>query len=116
MALHHTGYTSVYYLTGSNAHLEEAYLPAISGPWHFQSLSANYLVPGTVQPPSPLVHYAPNGGLTWTSLFTIDSGNPGVGHLQETYLPAIGDSWTTQDLTAMTSGPAADACVLVSCP
>jgi hypothetical protein len=115
VALYHTGYTSVYYIP-SGGGLEEAYLPAIGGPWQFQNLSTNYQMPATNQPPSPLVHYAPNGGLTWTSLFTIDAASPAAGHLQETYLPAIGDPWTTQDLTAMTSGPDADACVLVSCP
>jgi hypothetical protein len=114
-AAYHTGYTSVYYLA-SGGNLEEAYLPAIGAPWESQNLSANYQVPATVLPPSPLVHYAPSGGLTWTSLFTIDSASAVIGHLQETYLPAIGGSWTTHDLTAMTSGPAADACVTVSCP
>ena len=40
------------------------------------------------------------GASGFSSVYTVDSAN---GHLQETYLPYMGDSWTTQDL----SGPAA---------
>jgi hypothetical protein len=102
VALYHTGYTSVYYLNGSNSDVEEAYLPAISGPWHSQDLSANYGTPAANQTPSPLVHYAANGGLTWTSLYTVDNGSD---DLQESYLPAIGNNWTTQDLTSKYGTP-----------
>ncbi len=35
--------------------------------------------------------------MTWTSVYTIDGAN---GDLQETYLPAIGDRWSTQNLSA----------------
>jgi hypothetical protein len=99
VALYHTGYTSVYTVDGSNGHLRETYLPAISGPWQTQDLSVK---PGTntVAPfpsPSALVHYDTSGGLTWTSVFTVDFAN---GHVRETYLPAIGGSWSTQDLSA----------------
>jgi hypothetical protein len=94
VALYHTGYTSVYYI-GASGSLEEAYLPAIGGPWYSQSLSVNYHTPASATTPSPLVHYAANGGLTWTSVFTIDGAS---SQLQETYLPAIGDPWTTQEL------------------
>jgi len=103
VALYHTGYTSVYFLNSSGGDLDEAYLPAISGPWHWQDLTANYGTPVPNQTPSPLVHYAANGGLTWTSLYTVDSS---TDHLQETYLPAMGDSWTTQDLSANYGTPA----------
>jgi hypothetical protein len=102
-ALYHTGYTSVYFLNGSSGDLDEAYLPAISGPWYWQDLTANYGTPVPNQSPSPLVHYAANGGLTWTSLYTVDSGSD---DLQETYLPAMGDSWTTQNLSANYGTPA----------
>jgi len=59
-------------------------------------MTSSYLVPQTAVYPSPLVHYAANGALTWTSLFTVDAAN---ADLRETYLPAIGDNWTTQNLT-----------------
>jgi hypothetical protein len=102
VALYHTGYTSVYFVDGMNGDLDEAYLPAIGGPWHWQDLSENYGTPTPSQALSPLVHYAANGGLTWTSVFTVDHGSD---HLQETYLPAIGDPWTTQDLSAKYGTP-----------
>jgi Alpha-L-arabinofuranosidase B, catalytic len=98
MALYHTGFTSVYFSDWSTGGLDEAYLPAISDVWGWNGLSKT---PGTPTPNeyliSPLLHYAPSGGLTWTSVFTIDSGS---NDLQETYLPAIGGSWTTQNLSA----------------
>jgi hypothetical protein len=96
VALYHTGYTSVYFLDGQSGDLEELYLPAISDPWSWNDLTANYGTPAPGQAPSPLVHYAANGGLTWTSVYTVDGGS---NDLQETYLPAIGGPWTTQDLT-----------------
>jgi hypothetical protein len=37
------------------------------------------------------------GASGFSSVYTVDSAN---GHLQETYLPYMGDSWTTQDLSA----------------
>jgi hypothetical protein len=43
-----------------------------------------------------LVHYDTSGGLTWTSVYSVDDS----GNLWETYLPAMGDSWTTQDLSS----------------
>jgi hypothetical protein len=55
--------------------------------------------------PSALVHYDTSGGLTFTSLYNLDSGSDITGDLQETYLPAIGDSWSTQDLTKQDNGP-----------
>jgi hypothetical protein len=97
VALYHTGYTSVYTVDASNDHLQETYLPAIGDSWTSQDLSANYGTPPTVGTPVALLHDDTNGNLTWTSVYTVDSSN---GHLQETYLPAIGDSWTTQDLSA----------------
>ena len=52
-----------------------------------------------------LVHPNASGAMTWTSVYTIDSSN---GDLQETYLPAIGDSWTTQNLSANYGTPPAE--------
>ncbi len=106
-ALYHDGYTSVYYLTGPNDHLVEASLPAIGDNWNSQDMSAKFTTPPTVQTPSPLVHYTPDGGLTWASVYTTDANN---GDLQETYLPDQGfpgNSWITQDLSANYLTPAA---------
>ncbi len=108
-ALYHDGYTSVYFMTGPDDHLAEIYLPAISGPWKSQDLSANYQTPPTVQSPSPLVHYDTSGALTWASVYTTDASS---GDVQETYLPDAGfpgDSWVTQDLSAQRGGPPAAA-------
>jgi hypothetical protein len=96
VALYHTGYTSVYTINGSNGDLQETYLPAVSSAWGTQDLTAKYGIPTPNQPPSALVHYDTSGGLTWTSLFSVDSSN---SHLQESYLQAIGQSWVTQDLS-----------------
>ena len=38
----------------------------------------------------------------YTSVYTIDAN----GDLQETYLPAIGDAWSTQNLSANYGTPA----------
>jgi hypothetical protein len=108
-ALYHDGYTSVYYYTGPGDDLVEAYLPAISGPWGWQDLTANYKTPPSVQSPSPLVHYDTSGALTWASVYTTDASS---GDVQETYLPDAGfpgDSWVTQDLSAQPGGPPAAA-------
>ena len=96
VALYHTGFTSVYFPDGRNGDLDEFYLPAISDGWGWNDMTYNYHTPKTGIYPSPLVHYDVNGALTWTSVFTADVGS---GDLRETYLPAIGDNWTTQDLT-----------------
>jgi hypothetical protein len=55
------------------------------------------LTVGPFPSPSALVHYDTSGGLTWTSVFTIDDAN---GDVRENYLPAMGDSWSAQDLIA----------------
>jgi hypothetical protein len=38
----------------------------------------------------------------YSSVYTVDSAN---GHLQETYLPALGDGWSAQDLSAKFGTP-----------
>ena len=105
-AVYHSGYASIY-TVDVNGDVHESFLPAISDSWQTQDLTQNASphIPGTIseQPPSPLVHYDTNGGLTWTSLYTINgtnplTGSPPSGSLQETYLPKIGDNWTTQGL------------------
>ncbi|HET9058876.1 MAG TPA: arabinofuranosidase catalytic domain-containing protein [Acidimicrobiales bacterium] len=97
VALYHTNYTSVYTVDAGSDHLQETYLPYIGDPWATQDLSANYGTPATAASPMVLEHPASDGELTWTSVYTVDQSN---AHLQETYLPAIGDPWTTQDLSA----------------
>jgi len=42
------------------------------------------------------------GASGYSSVFTADSAN---GHLQESYLPYIGDGWSTQDLSAKYGTP-----------
>ena len=102
VALYHSGYTSVYTIDLSDNHLQETYLPAMGDPWSTQDLSAKYGTPAANQAPSALVHYDTSGGLTWTSVFTVDASNK---HLQETYLPAMGQPWSTQDLSAKYGTP-----------
>jgi hypothetical protein len=99
VAIYHTGYTSVYTVDASNGHLRETYLTAIGGSWSTQDLypSAGSQVVAPFPSPSALVHYDTSGGLTWTSVFTVDYSS---GDVRETYLPVMGDLWSTQDLTA----------------
>jgi len=102
-AIYHTGYTSVFFLStvnnGAAIHLEDAFLSAIGTPWQWQDMTADYKVPRTATPSSAVEHYAADGGLTWTSLYTTN-GDTQHCDLQSTYLPRIGDKWTTQDLSA----------------
>jgi hypothetical protein len=104
VALYHTGYTSVYTVDQSSDHLQETYLPAIGDPWTTRDLSADYGTPATVRAPIALLHPDASGDLTWTSVYTIDESSD---HLQETYLPATGDAWTTRDLSANYGTPPA---------
>jgi hypothetical protein len=103
--LTHPGYTSVYTVDAGDdgtgvGDLQETYLPAIGGPWSTQDLSQNYHIPAseTDDPLTALLHYDTSGGLTWTSVYSFDTG---TGDVQESYLPVMGDSWSTQDLTAL---------------
>jgi len=93
VALYHTGYVSVY-TEGLLGDLWETYLPAIGSQWTAQDLTQKYKGQTPNWAPSPLVHYDTSGGVTWTSLFSVSIAKD----LQETYLPAIGQSWTMQDL------------------
>jgi hypothetical protein len=102
VALYHTGYASVYTVNASNGNLQETYLPSIGSPWTSQDLSAKYGTPPPNQAPSALLHYDTSGGLTFTSIFTVNASDQ---HLQETYLPAINQPWTTQDLSAKYGTP-----------
>ncbi len=104
-ALFHTGYTSVYTTDQGSDDLQETYLPALGDPWATQDLSANAGTPATAQTPVVLLHADAIDNLTWTSVFTIDPS----ADLQETYLPALGQGWTTQDLSAKYGTPPAQA-------
>jgi hypothetical protein len=104
VALFHTGFTSVYTVDQSSGDLQETYLPAIGDSWTTQDLSASYGTPATAATPIALLHPDASGDLTRTSVYTIDESS---GDLQETVLPAIGDSWTTQDLSASYGTPPA---------
>jgi hypothetical protein len=50
-----------------------------------------------------LVHPDSNQAMTYANVYSIDSGS---NHLQETYLPAIGSPWNSQDLSAKYGTPA----------
>src|SRR5438270_12624977 len=68
-------------------------------PWSTQDLSAKYGTPAVLAGTKP-VTLTHDG---YTSVFTVDATN---GHLRETYLPKMGDPWSTQDLTAKYGAPA----------
>ena len=102
----HDGYTSVYTVdAGPTGDLQETYLPAIGGPWSTQDLSTRlrhrHRPPASAVTPTAVFHDG------YTSVYTVDASN---GDLQETYLPgAIGDSWSTQDLSGKYFTPAGQA-------
>jgi hypothetical protein len=100
VAVVHDGYTSIYTIDASNSHLQETYLPYMFGAWTTQDLSANYGTPAvnSLVSPTAIVHDG------YTSIYTVDASN---GDLQETYLPAIGDAWATQNLSSKYGTPAA---------
>jgi hypothetical protein len=98
-AVVHQGYSSVYTVDSADGHLRENYLPAMNDSWSTQDLSAGPngtppVMPGTQ--PVAILHCG------YTSVYTVDAGGGGVqtGDLQEKFLPAVGDSWQTQDLSA----------------
>jgi hypothetical protein len=106
IAVDHGGYASVYTIDSGSRDLQETYLPAMSDDWTTQDLSQVYKTPavktnwgtlnGGPRSMSVLVHYDTSGALTWTSVFSIDGS---TGDLDETYLPAVGQPWGTQDLS-----------------
>ena len=106
VALYHDGYTSVYTVDASSDDLQETYLAAIGNAWGTQNLSAKYGTPPAYGSATALVHPDTSGGLTWTSVYTLEVN----GDLQETYLPSTGfpgDSWITQNLSVKYGTPAA---------
>jgi hypothetical protein len=103
VALVHTGYTSVYTVDQGSLHLQESYLSGIGANWISQDISAKYGTPPTDDSPIVLLHPDASGAVTWSSVFTVDEPNQ---HLQETFLPAIGNNWTSKDLSAQYGTPA----------
>jgi hypothetical protein len=99
-AVVHDGYTSVYTVDEGSDDLQETYLPAIGDPWATQDLSAKYGTPAVALDSQPVALYHDG----YTSLYTVDASND---DLQETYLPAIGDAWATQNLSAKYGTPPA---------
>jgi hypothetical protein len=106
VAVVHCGYTSVYTVDAGTGDLQETFLPAIGDPWTTQNLTENYSVPPTDVTPTAIVHDAGATGAAaacgYTSVYTVDAGS---GDLQETFLPYIGASWTTQNLTVNYNAP-----------
>ncbi len=105
VALYHTGYTSVF-TVDTNYHLQETYLSNIGNTWATHDLNALDGTPPTDSTPVVLLHPASGGALTWTSVYTV---NTAADDLQESYLPAIGDAWTTQNLSTKYGTPPASA-------
>jgi len=95
-AVYHSGYVDIF-STDLTGQVHDAFLPAISDGWQNQNLTTNATpnigTTNAVFPLTSLVHYDAKGGLTWTSLYSI---NVPSGTLQETYLQKIGDDWVSQ--------------------
>jgi hypothetical protein len=96
----------VYTADTGTGDLQETYLPYIGDSWTTQNLTANYNAPPVLAgiAPAALVH------MNYTSVYTVDAAN---GDLQETYLPATGDPWLTQSLTANYQTPTTDQTPIV---
>jgi hypothetical protein len=101
-ALFHNGYTSVYTVDETSLDLQTTYLPSLSGDWATENLSGDYQVPPTTETPVPLLHPGTDGQLDRLSVFTVNQFD---NDLQDTYLVAEGDPWTTQDMNALASVP-----------
>ncbi|WP_194925869.1 hypothetical protein [Catenulispora pinisilvae] len=94
----HQDWLSVYTIDQSNGHLQETYLPKLGGPWYSKDLAAAEGAPASANiKPVSIMH----GG--YTSVYTVDAG---TGHVRESYIPALGQNWATQDLSAKYSTPA----------
>ncbi|HEV2372268.1 MAG TPA: CHAP domain-containing protein [Streptosporangiaceae bacterium] len=102
----HAGYTSVYTLN-ANGSLQETYLSAVGQPWHTQNLSTGSGTPPAAAGtnPAPVLHTSASGALNFTSVYTLNADHT----LQETYLPAIGQPWHTQNLSTGSGTPPAAA-------
>jgi hypothetical protein len=101
-ALFHNGYTTVYTVDETSLDLQTTYLPSLSGDWATENLSADYKTPPTTETPVPLLHPGTDGLLDRISVFTVNQFD---NDLQDTYLVAEGDPWTTQDMHALADVP-----------
>ncbi|MEZ0113923.1 hypothetical protein ABH920_007957 [Catenulispora sp. EB89] len=101
VALFHTGFTSVYTVAEGSQHVWESYLPYLGDGWGVQDFTAKYQTPVTSDTPAVLLHPA-SGGDLWSSVFTVNEFND---HLNESYLPKIGDDWTSHDLSVLGNTP-----------
>ena len=104
VAILHDGYTSVFTVDAATGDLQETWLAVLGGPWETHNLSqmagTPEISPGTN--PTAVFH---NGYL---SVYTVNATFPyQQGDLEETRLPAIGDNWVSQDLTANDGAPPA---------
>ncbi|MEY9861112.1 hypothetical protein ABH935_006752 [Catenulispora sp. GAS73] len=102
-ALFHDGVASVY-TVDVNGHLHETWLPALGQNWATQDMTYLYGTPVTSRTPVALAHPNASGG-TAASVYTVD----GNGHLDETWLPAMGQNWGTQDMTYLYGSPVVKA-------
>jgi hypothetical protein len=90
-ALYHDGYTSVYVNAAGTDHLQNFFLTAIGNSWAVQDLTV--MASGdTLAPESSPAAVYHSGYVTVFSVGT-------VGDVWEDSLPAIGDSWRSEDLT-----------------
>jgi hypothetical protein len=94
----HGGYVSVYTVNAADNTLQETYLPKIGNAWVTQNLSANYGTPPVAAFSSPAALYHTG----YTSVFTVNAAD---NTLQETFLPAIGQPWATQNMSAKFGTP-----------
>ena len=84
------GYISVFTVS-TDGSLQETYLPKIGKPWHSQNLSTLYGAPHAAAGTSPAALLQAG----YLSVFTVNASDH---KLQQTYLPAIGQGWVTQEL------------------
>jgi len=85
--------------------LAVTYLPAIDDAWATQDLSAKYGIPAVDTLTSPVAVYHDG----YTGVYTTDTN----GHVQETYLPAIGDAFAPK-FGVLPGGTAAVAAVALT--
>jgi hypothetical protein len=90
---------SVYTIDAGGDGYTKGDLEEMGSQWYTQDLSGTGGdLPGTPKveagmAPVALYHTG------YTSVYAVDGVSPNVGHIQETYLPAIGSAWHTQDMT-----------------
>jgi hypothetical protein len=96
--------TKVFTVSASSGQLWETWLTSLGASWQSDNLSASYGTPA-VRAPNGLTAVV-HGGVT-----SVLSVNAGAGHLEETYQPAIGGSWSVRDVTSAAGTPAVSSSV-----